>query len=136
MYFILSITVSLQEFVVHVIYFCEFTGICISCFLLLWVYRNLYFILSISVSLQQFVFHLIYFCEFTGICISSYLLLWVYSIIARQCSVHVLIASLNTNKSKYLYLSLSSFVIKQRLPNTLNLTDLRRYFVICLLWNV
>jgi len=53
LYFILSITVSLQEFVFHVIYFCEFTGICISSYLFLWVYRNLYFILSITVSLQH-----------------------------------------------------------------------------------
>jgi len=71
----LSITVSLQQFVFHLIYFCEFTGICSSCYLLLWVYSNLYFMLSISVSLQEFVFHVICFCEFTGICISSYLLL-------------------------------------------------------------
>jgi len=70
-----SITVSLQEFVFHVFYYWEFTGICSSCYLFLLVYRNLYFILSITVSLQEFVFHLIYFCEFTGICISCYLLL-------------------------------------------------------------
>jgi len=68
----LSITVSLQQFVFNVIYYFEFTGICTSCYLLLWVYRNLYFMLSITVSLQEFVFHVIFYCEFTGICISSY----------------------------------------------------------------
>jgi len=45
----LSITVRLQEFVFHVIYYCDFTGICTSCYLFFWVYRNLYFILSITV---------------------------------------------------------------------------------------